>query len=164
MGLNTVNKSSHTLDDIDFKILSLLQTDAKLTNKQIAAKVHLSPTPIFERIKRLEKNGFIKKYMAIVDAEKLGRSLIVFCNVNLKEHTKEIGNKFVKDITSLKEVTECYNISGDYDFLMKVIVRDMKHYQDFVINKLGLIENIGSAHSTFVMGEIKHTYGVPLSD
>ena len=164
MAVKIQNSSTHMLDEVDFKILRLLQVDAKLTNKQIAAKVHLSATPIFERIKRLERNGFIKKYMAVVDAEKLGKSLIVFCNVNLKEHTKEIGNKFVKDITSLEEVTECYNISGDYDFLMKVMVRDMKHYQDFVINKLGLIENIGSAHSTFVMGEIKQSYAVPLGD
>ncbi len=152
------------LDRIDLKILKLLQENSNITTKEVAKKVHLSATPVFERIKRLEKGGYIKKYVAILDAEKLNKSLIVFCNITLKEHTKEIGNKFVQDIKSLREVTECYNISGDYDFLLKVLVRDMKHYQDFVINQLGSIQNIGSAHSTFVMGEIKHSYAVPLDE
>ncbi|MDN5216134.1 Lrp/AsnC family transcriptional regulator [Fulvivirgaceae bacterium BMA12] len=152
------------LDRIDLKILKLLQENANITTKEVAKKVHLSATPVFERIKRLEKGGYIKKYVAILDAEKLNKSLIVFCNITLKEHTKEIGNKFVQDIKSLREVTECYNISGDYDFLLKVLVKDMKHYQDFVINQLGSIQNIGSAHSTFVMGEIKHSYAVPLDE
>ena len=152
------------LDSIDLKILKILQEDSNTTTKEVAKEVHLSATPVFERIKRLEKGGYIKKYVAILDAEKLNKPLIVFCNITLKEHTKEIGNKFVQDIKSLREVTECYNISGDYDFLLKVLVRDMKHYQDFVINQLGLIQNIGSAHSTFVMGEIKHSYAVPLDE
>lgn len=154
--------SMHNLDSTDWKLLEILQEDGKLTTKEIAQNVNLSPTPVYERIKRLEKNGIIKKYVAIVEAEKIGKTLTVFCNITLKEHTKEIGNKFVKDIISLKEVTECYNISGDYDFLLKIIIKDMKHYQSFVINDLGAIQNIGSAHSTFVIGTIKHSYAVPL--
>ncbi len=150
-----------SLDTIDVKILKFLQEDSNVTTKDLANKVHLSVTPVFERVRRLEKDGYIKKYVAILDPDKLNRSLIVFCSVTLKEHTKEIGNKFVEDIKSLEEVSECYNISGDYDFLLKVLVRDMKHYQDFVINHLGSIENIGSTHSTFVMGEIKQSYSVP---
>lgn len=150
------------LDAIDLKLLEILQQNGKFTTKEIAQKVNLSPTPVYERIKRLEKNKIIKKYIAIIEAEKVGKSLTVFCNVTLKEHTKEIGNQFVKEIISLKEVTECYNISGDYDFLLKIMVSDMKHYQSFVINDLGSIQNIGSAHSTFVMGTIKHSYSVPL--
>ncbi len=149
------------LDKTDVELLKALQNNSNITTKQLAARVNLSVTPVFERVKKLEKEGYIKKYVAILDAEKLHRALIVFCNITLKEHTKDIGNKFVKDIKSLKEVTECYNISGDYDFLLKVMVRDMKHYQDFVLNSLGLIENIGSAQSTFVMGEIKQSYKVP---
>ncbi len=150
------------LDEIDLQLLHLLQADSTITNKELAEKVNLSPTPVFERVKKLEAQGYIKKYVAILDADKLGRELIVFCNISLKQHNKEIGHAFVRDIKSLKEVTECYNISGDFDFLLKVMVRDMKHYQDFVINSLGAIENIGSAHSTFVMGEIKNEYGIPL--
>ena len=150
------------LDKKDISILKILQHRSNLTTKELAAKVNLSATPVFERVKKLEKEGYIKKYVAILDAEKLEKSLTVFCNITLKEHTREIGNQFVKDILTLDEVTECYNISGDYDFLLKVLVKDMKHYQNFVLNHLGSVQNIGSAHSTFVMGEIKNTYSIPI--
>lgn len=150
------------LDEVDLKLLDLLQQNGKITTKDIAQSVHLSPTPVYERIKRLEKEGIIEKYVALVNPEKVGKGLIVFCDITLKEHTKEIGNQFVKEIMSLQYVSECYNISGDYDFRLKVMVRDMKHYQEFVLNDLGAIKNIGSAHSTFVMGVIKHSYSVPL--
>ncbi|MEO9570676.1 MAG: Lrp/AsnC family transcriptional regulator [Polaribacter sp.] len=156
------NFSFQNLDVIDWKLLNILQNNSNLSTKELAARVNLSSTPVYERVKKLENAGCIKKYVAILEAEKLGKSLTVFCNITLKEHTKEIGNQFVSDITSLKEVTECYNISGDYDFLLKIMIADMKHYQDFVINKLGLIKNIGSAHSTFVLGVIKHSYAIPL--
>lgn len=158
----TDNFSLENIDMIDLELLKVLQKDAKLTTKEIATRVNLSPTPVYERIKRLEKEGFIEKYAAIVNAEKLGLQLTVFCNITLKEHTKEIGNKFVKDIVSIKEVVECYNISGDYDFLLKIMVKDMKHYQSFVINDLGSVKNIGSAHSTFVIGVIKQNHAVPI--
>ena len=150
------------LDNTDLKILKILQNNSNITTKELANKVNLSATPVFERVKKLEKAGYLKKYVAILNAELLEKSLIVFCNITLKEHTKKIGNQFVKDIKSLKEVTECYNVSGDYDFLLKVVVRDMKAYQNFVLNHLGEIKNIGSAHSTFVMGEIKHSYALPI--
>ena len=150
------------LDSIDIELLKALQEKGNFTTKELAERVNLSPTPVYERVKKLEKSGFIKKYVAVLDREKLAKDLIVFCHVTLVKHTKEIGMKFVQDIVSLKEVTECYNTSGDYDFLLKVVVKDMKHYQEFVIHSLGSIENIGSAHSTFVMGEIKQTYSIPL--
>lgn len=156
------NNSVATLDDIDIRILKLLQSKSNLTTKELAAKVNLSTTPVFERVKKLEKAGYIKNYIAVLDAEKLNRDLMVFCNIRLKEHTREIGNQFVKDILSLEEVTECYNISGDYDFFLKILVSDMKSYQHFVLNHLGSLQNIGSAHSTFVMGEIKNSYSVPI--
>ncbi len=150
------------LDQIDLKLLELLQQSGKLTTKEIARHVNLSPTPVYERVRRLEREGIIKKYVALVEAEKVGKGLIVFCDITIKEHTKEIGHQFVQDIMASKYVSECYNISGNYDFRLKVMVRDMKHYQDFVLNDLGSIKNIGSAHSTFVMGVIKHDYAVPL--
>ncbi|MBD0831755.1 Lrp/AsnC family transcriptional regulator [Aestuariibaculum sediminum] len=158
----TENNSTLTLDEIDFRILKILQNRSNLTTKQLAAKVNLSNTPVFERVKKLEKAGFIKNYIAVLDAEKLNKGLMVFCNVTLKEHTREIGNQFVKDILSLDEVVECFNISGDYDFFLKILVTDMKEYQNFVLDRLGSIKNIGSAHSTFVMGEIKNTYSIPI--
>lgn len=150
------------LDKTDHALLKLLQENAMQTTKELAAKLHLSPTPVHERIKRLEKGGLIKKYVAILDSQKLQKGLTVFCNVSLKQHDREIGNKFVKDVLSLKEVTECYNVSGEYDFLLKVIVKDMPEYQNFIMNRLGSIPNIGNTHSVFVMGEIKNSTGLPL--
>jgi Lrp/AsnC family leucine-responsive transcriptional regulator/Lrp/AsnC family transcriptional regulator len=151
-----------TLDDTDTQLLKLLGADSNVTMKELAAKVNLSPSPVFERVKRLEANGYIKKYIALIDAEKLNYGLIVFCNIKLKQHDKSIGHQFVTDIMRLKEVVECYNISGDFDFLLKVYAKDMKHYQDFVFNKLGSVKSIGSTHSTFVMSENKNSYNINL--
>ncbi len=153
--------SMENLDLTDLKLLKQLQKNSNITTKELAANVNLSPTPVYERVRKLEKEGYIKGYSALLDAGKMGLELIVFCDITLKQHTKDIGNQFVEDICAVKEVTECYNISGDYDFRLKVLVRDMKHYQDFVINTLGAVNNIGSAHSTFVIGTIKQGYGVP---
>jgi Lrp/AsnC family leucine-responsive transcriptional regulator/Lrp/AsnC family transcriptional regulator len=149
-------------DETDIQLLKLLAEDSSLTIKVLAGKVNLSPSPVFERVKRLEANGYIKKYIALIDAEKLNYGLIVFCNIKLKHHDKSIGHEFVTDIMRLGEVVECYNISGDYDFLLKVYARDMKHYQDFVFNKLGSVKSIGSTHSTFVMCENKNSYNINL--
>ena len=148
------------LDQIDLQLLKLLGENSNVTIKELADKVNLSHTPVFERVKRLESNGYIKKYIALIDAEKLNYGLIVFCNIKLKQHDKSIGHAFVTDILRLEEVVECYNISGDFDFLLKVYAKDMKHYQDFVFNKLGSVTSIGSTHSTFVMCENKNSYNV----
>lgn len=149
-------------DATDLQLLKQLQKNARITIKELANRTNLSNTPVHERIKKLEKNGYITKQVALLDRKLLGKKLIVFCNIKLKEHSMEIGKTFVKDITSLKQVTECYNISGDYDFLLKVIVSDIDDYQDFVLNQLGSIKNIGSAQSTFVMSEIKNSTEIPL--
>ncbi|TWR26225.1 Lrp/AsnC family transcriptional regulator [Mucilaginibacter achroorhodeus] len=154
--------SNELLDDIDIQLLKHLGQDSNIATKDLAAKVNLSPSPVFERLKRLEASGFIKKYIAVLDAEKLSYGLMIFCNIKLKQHDKAIGSDFVKDVMQLKEVVECYNISGDYDFLLKVYARDMKHYQDFVFNKLGSVKSIGSTHSTFVMCENKNTHNINL--
>ena len=149
-----------TLDQTDLELLRILQKDSKLTVKAIAALVNLSPSAVFERIKRLEQQGYIKNYRAVLDAEKLNKGFMVFCSIKLKKHDRTIGNKLVEDILLIDEVVECYNISGEYDFILKVQVLDMKQYQDFVFNKLGALESIGSTHSSFVMAEIKNTYGI----
>jgi Lrp/AsnC family leucine-responsive transcriptional regulator/Lrp/AsnC family transcriptional regulator len=148
------------LDETDVRLLRLLGENSSLTVKDLAARVNLSATPVFERVKRLEANGYIKKYIALLDAEKLDYRLIVFCNIRLKHHDKNIGHEFVTDIMRLTEVVECYNISGDHDFLLKVYAKDMKHYQDFVFNKLGSVKSIGSTHSTFVMCENKNSHNI----
>jgi Lrp/AsnC family transcriptional regulator, leucine-responsive regulatory protein len=150
------------IDAIDTDILRILQENANATTKEISLKLHLTTTPIHERIKRLEKDGYIKKYVAILDKAKLNKGLTVFCNISLRQHTSEIGNEFVAEIGLLEEVVECYNISGDYDFLLKVLVADMPGYQQFVMNRLGSLKSIGSVKSIFVMGEIKNTLALPI--
>lgn len=148
------------LDETDLQILKTLQKNAKLTTKELADAVHLTPTPVFERQKRLERLGYIKKYVAILDPDKLNQSLQVFCKVKLKQINHEIADAFTRRIMRIPEVTECYNTSGNYDYLLKVRAADMKQYQEFVLNKLGEIESLASIESTFVMSEIKQTYGV----
>jgi Lrp/AsnC family leucine-responsive transcriptional regulator len=150
------------LDETDLLILKTLQKNAKLTTKELADIVHLTPTPVFERQKRLERKGYIKKYVALLDPEKLGMGLLVFCKVKLKQINHEIADAFVRRIQRIPEVTECYNTSGTYDYLIKVHARDMKQYQEFVLTKLGDIETVGSIESTFVMSEVKQSSALPL--
>ncbi len=150
------------LDETDLQILRTLQKNAKLTTKELADAVHLTPTPVFERQKRLERRGYIKRYVALLDAEKLGLGLQVFCKVKLKQINHEIAKNFTFRILRMPEVTECYNTSGAYDYLLKVRARDMKQYQEFILNKLGEIENLSSIESTFVMSEVKQDYGVSI--
>ena len=153
---------AYTLDETDLQILKTLQKNAKLTTKELADAVHLTPTPVFERQKRLERQGYIKKYVAVLDPEKLNQGLQVYCKVKLKQINHEIADAFVRRIQRIPEVTECYNTSGAYDYLLKVRARDMKQYQEFILNKLGEIENLSSIESTFVMSEVKQTYGLSL--
>ena len=148
------------LDQIDLQILKTLQKNAKLTTKELADIVHLTPTPVFERQKRLERMGYIKKYVAILDPEKLDRGLLVFCKVKLKQINSEIANSFVRRIQYIPEVTECYNTSGTYDYLLKVRARDMKQYQEFLLTKLGDIDSVAAIESLFVMSEVKQYYGI----
>jgi Lrp/AsnC family leucine-responsive transcriptional regulator len=151
-----------TLDETDLQILRTLQKNAKLTTKELADAVHLTPTPVFERQKRLERKGYIKKYVAVLDPEKLNQGLLVFCKVKLKQINHEIADAFAHRIRRIPEVIECYNTSGNYDYLLKVRAADMKQYQEFVLNKLGNIESLGSVESTFVMCEVKLDYGINL--
>lgn len=148
------------LDQTDIKILKILQKNAKLTTKELAEAVNLTPTPVFERQKRLEKQGYIKKYVAVLDPNKLNLSLMVICSVKLKQINKEIAEQFTYEINRLPEVIECYNTSGNYDYMLKVRSSDMKHYQEFILNKLGAIENVGAIESTFVMSEVKQDNGI----
>jgi DNA-binding Lrp family transcriptional regulator len=146
------------LDRIDMSILKLLQENARATVKEIAAKVHLSTTPVHERIKRMEQSGVIKQYATLVDHTKVKKGLMVICYVSLKEHSKNAGIKFIKSINALNEVVECYNISGEFDFMLKVVEENMDSYYDFHVNRLSQIENMGNVQSVFVMGVIKQTH------
>ena len=148
------------LDKVDLQILRTLQENARLTTKELAAQVSLSSTPVFERLKRLEREGDIKKYIAVLDADKLNQGFVVFCNVKLRRMNKDIAMEFTRIIQNIPEVTECYNISGSYDYLLKIHAPNMKYYQEFIINVLGTIDSLGSLESMFVMDEVKHDYGL----
>ncbi|CAN5165521.1 Lrp/AsnC family transcriptional regulator [soil metagenome] len=157
----TIEKEETTtanLDEKDILILRLLQNNARMTVKEIAEQVHLSTTPVHERIKRMENSGVIKQYATLVDNRKVRKGLMVICYVSLKEHSKTAGKKFIKTINELTEVTECYSISGEFDFMLKVVCEDMNAYYDFHVNKLSEVENIGHVQSTFIMGVIKQTH------
>jgi len=150
------------LDSTDMQILRCVQENARITIKELAAQVHLSTTPAFERLKRLEKNGYITKYVAVLDAEKLNRGFTVFCSVKLKQMTRDVAKDFISVIKDIPQVAECYNISGEYDYLLKIQSPDMKYYNEFIINVLGTIDSIGSILSSFVMNEIKNSHALNL--
>jgi DNA-binding Lrp family transcriptional regulator len=149
---------SYVTDKKDLSILKLLQQNARITIKEIAEKVHLSTTPVHERIKRMEDAGIIKQYATLVDNTKVKKSLMVICYVSLKQHGKNAGAKFIKVINQLNEVIECYSISGEFDFMLKVVCEDMNAYYDFHVNKLSETENVGHVQSIFIMGIIKQTH------
>ncbi|MCF8272635.1 MAG: Lrp/AsnC family transcriptional regulator [Flavobacteriaceae bacterium] len=148
------------LDAIDKKLLAYLQQDCKQTNKELSNKLNLSVTAVYERIKKLEKEGVIDKYVALVRKEKIDKAFVVFCHIKLIQHTQEYVIKFEKEVTNLNEVLECYHISGDYDYLLKVLVKDMEAFREFMVNKLTNINHIGSTHSMFVINEVKHTTAI----
>ena len=150
------------LDKTDLMILRALQQNARLTTKELAAQVHLSTTPVFEREKLLERMGYIRKYVAVLDADKLNRGFIVFCNVKLRRMNRDIAQDFADRIRDTEQVSECYNISGNFDFMLKIHAPDMKAYQEFILNTLGAIESVGSIESTFVMSEIKNDCGISI--
>lgn len=146
-------------DIYDIAILQEVQKNAKITIKDLSEKINLSPTPTFERLKKLEKEGYITGYHAKLDIKKLGLSLMVMCNVSLKNHQKDIIEKFQEEIIRFDEVKECYHIAGMYDYLLKIIVKDMDAYQQFVSKKLASLDNIGNVQSSFVMIELKEDIG-----
>lgn len=149
------NLTMYKLDSIDKTILEILQKDSNQSIKQIASQLNLTNTPVHERIKKLEKNGIIEGYSANINVKKIGKELMIFTNVSLKEHTKEYLLNFESKIQTLKEVIECHHVSGEHDYFLKVLVKNMDDYRDFLTNKLAKIANIGNVHSSFVVGVIK---------
>ncbi|WP_431157551.1 Lrp/AsnC family transcriptional regulator [Winogradskyella poriferorum] len=144
-------------DDIDKALLSLIQTDSKQTTKALSIKLGLSVTAVYERIKKLESHGVIKKYVALIDKKKVKKGFVTFCHIKLVKHSQEFVMKFEREVAKLEEVLECYHISGDYDYLLKVLVEDMEAFREFMVKKLTKIDHIGSTHSMFMINEVKHT-------
>ena len=143
------------LDEIDQYILTLLRQNAKMGNKEIAAKIGLSITPTFERIKRMERHGVIEGYTAVLNKKAIGKGLKVLCQVSLKAHNLELLIGFEDEIVHLEEVSACYHIAGNYDYLLVIEVRDMEEYQRFLKEKLASIPNIANVQSSFVMSTLK---------
>ena len=153
---------THQLDKTDLQLLKILQENGRISIKELAQRVHLSPTPVFDRVRRLESTGVIERYTAVLNAAKLGQGFIVFCSVRLRRMGKDIANDFVKRVKDIPEVAECYNISGEFDYLLKIYAPDMQYYNEFCINVLGTIESLGSIQSSFVMNPVKTSVGLPL--
>ncbi len=150
------------LDATDRKILNLLQEDAKMTTKEMANNLNLSVTAVYERIRKLEKAKIIKKYVALIDHEKVDKDFIVLCHVKLLQHKKEYLAQFEKEVVQLPEVMDCFHVSGDYDYILKIAVSNIKEYRNFIVTKLTTLQHIGSSHSSFVIGEVKSTTAMHL--
>lgn len=148
------------LDKYDLQILRELQQNSRLTNKELAARIHLSTTPTFERHRRLEREGFIAGYTAVINSRRLGRGFSVFCNISFSNINRQKAVEFADTMRNWEEVTECYNVSGDCDYIMKVCVADMTSYQKFILEKVGSLSYIERVRSIFIMDTLKMTFGV----
>ena len=148
------------LDSIDRQLLNFLQQDAKQTNKELASKLNMSVTAVYERIKKLEKSGVIDSYVTLLNKKSIERAFVAFCHIKLVKHSQDLVNQFEKIVATIDKVLEVYHLSGDYDYLLKVHVKDMESFRKFMVNKLTNIEHIGSSNSMFVISEVKHTTAV----
>jgi DNA-binding Lrp family transcriptional regulator len=147
-------RSYTLLDRQDKHLLKLLQENAKYTVQDLSDMIGLSKTPTFERIRKLEKEGFIQGYRAQLDREKMGFPLMAFCHVNLKEHSRPLLKKFEAQIAEHIEVLECYHLAGVYDYLLKLAVRDMQEYQLFMMEKLAVMDNVGNVQTSFALNTL----------
>jgi len=149
-------------DETDKKLLALLQSDSKKTTKQYALSLNLSVTAIYERIRKLEREGVITNYVALVDKKKLNRDFTALCQVRLSKHTKDNIVRFEKQVQQLDEIAECNHISGDYDYMLTIYVSDMAAYREFMVHKLTAIQEIGSTQSSFVINPVKKSTAILL--
>jgi len=149
-------------DETDKKLMLFLQEDAKQTTKELAYKLGLSVTAVYERVRKMENTGVISKYVALLNREKINRNFIVLCHIKLAQHKKEYVLQFEKEVMNLQEVTECFHVSGDYDYILKIGVKDMEDYRNFMLSKLTTLQHIASTHSSFMISEIKNTTAIIL--
>jgi Lrp/AsnC family leucine-responsive transcriptional regulator len=150
------------LDATDKKLINLLQENSKQTTKQLSLQLNLSVTAVYERVKKLENQKVIDKYVAIINKNKIEKSFLVFCHIKLVQHSKEYVTTFEREILKLEEVSECFHVSGDYDYILKIYVKNMETYRDFMVTKLTAIKYIGSTQSTFSIEEVKNTTAINL--
>jgi len=158
MSKGPLKEQMAVLDKIDLAILKLLQQNARMTVKELSEKVHLSTSPVHERVRRMEQSGIIKQYVAILNAAKVGKGLMVICYVSLRQHSKNAGDKFIKSMLEMNEVLECLTISGEFDVKLRVVAENMDDYYHFHVDKLSQVDNVGNVQSVFVMGVNKHSH------
>ncbi|MDX2283722.1 MAG: Lrp/AsnC family transcriptional regulator [Bacteroidia bacterium] len=149
-------------DAIDRELLRQLQRDARQTHKQLAAQLGLTVTPVYERVRRLERQGWIQRYTAICDRHKLNRGLMVFCFVSISPHKADLLRDFEAKVSAMPEVTGCYHLTGEFDYLLKVLVADVEAYRHFMVNRMATLGPLSRVQSSIVMAEIKDTASVPI--
>jgi Lrp/AsnC family transcriptional regulator, leucine-responsive regulatory protein len=150
------------LDEIDRKILDILQSNAKITNAQLSKDIGLSPAPTLERVKKLESSGIIKSYHALLDTDKIGLGVHTFVQVTLKGHNKKNIDHFLNEINMIEEVIECHHITGSGDFILKVIAKDISSYQRIMLEKVSEIEVVDSLQSMVILSTFKNSKTMPI--
>ena len=156
------NSKNMTLDRVDKSLLRALQLDGRLSNVQLARKISLSPPATHSRLKRLEKDGYVRQYAAIVDREKAGYDLLCFIHISLQMHKVEQVEKFREATRRMPEVLECHHITGEYDYLLKVVLKNRKDLERFVVDKITPIPGVARIHTSLVLTEVKATMALPL--
>lgn len=150
------------LDQIDRKVLEILQSNAKITNAQLSKEIGLSPAPTLERVKKLEQQGIIKSYHAQLDRESVGLGVTTFIQVTLTGHRKDVTDMFVKNIHSIQEIIECHHITGSGDFLLKVISKDIASYQKLLLERINEIEEVASTQTMVILSTFKESKVLPI--
>ena len=153
---------NNSLDPIDKKILDLLQENGRMTNAQLAKDVGLSPPPMLERVRKLEKHGIIRKYVALVDPKKVDRGTMALVSVSLRLHQKNAIQEFVKEIQNIPEILECHHITGEEDYVLKVYIKDIEEYERFLHERLTRISGIRKIKTSFILKTIKHQTKIPV--
>lgn len=151
------------VDDVDEAILNILQQEGRISNVELAQRVNLSPPAVHSRLKRLEQNGYIRQYVALLDRERIGYDMLCFINVSLQLHQREHVENFKQRMLEMPQVLECHHLTGEYDYLLKVVVCNRKELEQFVVNQLTPIPGIARIHTSLVLSEIKSTTALPLT-
>lgn len=151
------------VDDVDKAILNILQQEGRISNVELAQRVNLSPPAVHSRLKRLEQNGYIRQYVALLDREQMGYDMLCFINVSLQLHQREHVENFKQRMLEMPQVLECHHLTGEYDYLLKVVVCNRKELEQFVVNQITPIPGIARIHTSLVLSEIKSTTALPLT-
>jgi|ERR1035437_10611 Lrp/AsnC family leucine-responsive transcriptional regulator len=159
-----INRNFMQLDNYDRQILRVLQEDGRISNQDLAERIGLSPSPCLRRLRTLEESGLITGYRALLDAKKLGLSLMALIHISMDQHTPERFSNFEAQVAQIPEVLECLLITGqDADYQLKVVVRDMDGYQDLLLNRITRITGVTGVHSSFVLRRVVDKTALPLS-